>query len=38
MIKYNPTHFKYSGDANMRPTTHQNQAARDQIKDSTRGE
>ena len=26
MIKYNPTHHKYAGDANMGPATHHNQS------------
>ena len=29
MIKYNPTHWKYVGDATMRPATYQNQVSRD---------
>ena len=37
MIKYNPTHHKYSGEANMIPATQQNQAAIDKSKDDTRG-
>ena len=31
MIKYNPTHSKYAGDKNMRPTTHHNQATIEKI-------
>ena len=38
MNKYNPTHHKYAGDSNMRPYTHQNQAARYNIKGCARGE
>ena len=34
MIKYNPTHCKYSGESNMRPATHHNQALRYKNKDS----
>ena len=37
MLKYNPTHRKYTGDANIRPATQQNQAAIDKIKDYARG-
>ena len=36
MIKYNPTHYKYEGNSNMIPAKHQNQSARDNIKDDTR--
>ena len=36
MIEYNPTHHKYAGDANMRPDTQQNQAAREKSKETTR--
>ena len=38
MIKYNPTHCKYAGDANMRPATQQNQPKIDNRKDYSRGE
>ena len=31
MIKYNPTHYKYESDANVRPATQHNQATRDKI-------
>ena len=37
MINYNPTHCKYSYEANIRLTTQQNQNARESIKESTRG-
>ena len=36
MLKYNPTHHKYAGDANMIPAAQQNQASRDKIKDDAR--
>ena len=36
MIRYNPTYCKYSGDATMRTSSYQNQATRDNIKDSSR--
>ena len=38
MIKYNPTHLKYSCDTNMRPYTQHNQAKRDKSKDKLRVE
>ena len=37
MIKYNPTHCKYSDGVNMRPDTQQNQSAIDNRKGDARG-
>ena len=37
MIKYNPTHCKYSGDTNIRPDTQNKQPTRDNGKDYARG-
>ena len=37
MLNHNPTHQKYASDTNMRPSTQQNQAARDHNKDDARG-
>ena len=37
IIKYNPAHFKYTGEANMRPAKQQNQSAIEKIKEDTRG-
>ena len=36
MINYNPTHHKYSGDANIRTATHENKSARENIKGDER--
>ena len=38
MIKYNLTHSKYAGDANMRPVKYQNQVSIDKSKYSAREE
>ena len=32
MINYNPTHHKYSGEANIRTSTHQNKSSRENSK------
>ena len=37
MVKYKPTHRKYSGDATMIPDTQENQSTRDRIKDYASG-
>ena len=37
MLNHKPTHQKYASDTNMRPSTQQNQAARDHNKDDARG-
>ena len=36
IVDFNPTHWKYVGDATMRPATYQNQVARDKINDYAR--
>ena len=36
MIRYNPTHRKYAGDANIIPATHHNQASKYKSKDGAR--
>ena len=36
MINYNPTHHKYSGDANIRTATHQKKSARENRKGAER--